>query len=374
MQGILTVDNLTKEISTEAGVRLKPTDLLMRRLMDGFQSNQKYLTTMDAQKRAAFAVCTEIAKCRAAAIDPVEDFDLLTIVFRAGIPSVTINVSALPRILRRKGYIYQDMIVAVPTGGKGRFVEQIADGRRIAIYDDGGDLPPLITPDNLTNGSIDRFAMRISIGRAAGEMLDFWDYIPTSEIIAAANASENGLYKAGWQQGPDGRKHRAILTDKDGNPIKNDKPGPWTQFASTMVKKVCMRRLQKTIKETFPDVGAVMDAVAKDDEPAEIVPVTTTETPAEVVQTYSWDKPNEDQMADISAANATYKSNPQLLLTALENCYKDTPENPTEEDKQRLIAKYYPTLYIAKRLADAPNSNLRAKYGPLVDGVQWLWK
>lgn len=354
MSGILTVDNLTKEISTEAGVRLKPTDLLMRRLMDGFQSNQKYLTTMDAQKRAAFAACTEIAKCRAAAVDPVEDFDLLTIVFRAGIPAVTINVSALPRILRRKGYIYQDMIVAVPTGGKGRFVEQIADGRRIAIYDDGGDLPPLITPDNLTNGSIDRFAMRISIGRAAGEMLDFWDYIPTSEIIAAANASENGLYKTGWQQGPDGRKHRAILTDKDGNPIKNDKPGPWTQFTSTMVKKTAARRLQKIIKETFPDIGATMDAVLTEPEPSYPETIDKEPVEAEFVVKYDWDKPDENQMADISAANATYKSNPQLLLTALENCYKEMPDNPTEDDKRNLLSKYYTPLFIARRIKSLP--------------------
>lgn len=370
-QGIITTDNIIGEIVKETGVRLRPNDIFVRKLMDGFAKNSSKLSTEDKQKSAVFATCAELAKCAAAEVDPVKDFDMLTVVFRGGMPSITINIGALPRILRRKGYIYQDMCVAIPAGGHGHFEEQVSNGRRIIVYNQAGDSTPTVNIDNLLNGSIEKFAMRISIGKTPADMIDFFDYIPTSEIIAASNAGEAGIYKYIWTEDR-GKRIRVQAKDESGNPIVNTDSCPWRDYTSTMVKKVCIRRLQKMIKETFPDIGTVLENVATDEQQASSEQPVPVETIEEIVAepTFDFDAPTQEQMEDISAAKSTYMENPNLLLTALENCYKEMPDSEDLRAQKRteLLQKYFVPLFVAKR-----QTKLREKYPELVGGIAWLW-
>lgn len=371
--GAITTDNLIKELSLETGVRLRTSDWLVRKLMDGFVSNAAKLQTLDKQKKAMFAACTELAKCTAAEIDPIKDCDMLTVVFRGGMPSITINVNALPRILRRKGYIYQDMCVAIPAGGNGHFEEQISNGRRIIIYNQAGDSTPTVNIDNLVNGNIEKFGIRISIGKTPADMLDFFDYVPTNEIIAASNAGEAGIYKGKWVY-ENGRNKKIIVKDDQGNPVINTDSCPWRDFTSTMVKKVCVRRLQKAIRETFPDIAEIVNTVVAEETepqpaPVDIDKIEETNDVAEQA-VYDFEKPNEQQSQDIMDAITTYRANPALLLQTLETIKSEIPEDQTEAEKMKdaLLEKYFVPLFIAHR-----QKALAEKHPDLIDAIKWLW-
>lgn len=383
MTTALTIDSLRNGITMETGVRFRPNDFFLNKLYDGFLKNAYLLRTEDKIKTAVYSVSSAIARCASAGIDFTKDFDLITPIFRGGIPSITIDVKAIPRLLARRGWIYQDALVAIPAGGKGQFEECISNGRRLVVYANNGDRQPVINCENLTNGSIERFGIRISIGRNAGEMIDFYDYVPTSEIIAAANASESGIFAFKYEKYKDeygnDKRRKVFATDANGNRVLSDKDAPWVKYTSTMVKKVCVRRLQATIRETFPDIGDVLETAtmvgenqAQDYE--QPVKIESEEIPAEKPENeFDFAKPTPEQSQEILDAKATYMKNPNALLAELEMIYKSIPDNMDDESRARtksmLLSRHFALLFIASK-----QKTLAEKYPQLVDGIKWLWE
>lgn len=383
MTTALTIDSLRNGITMETGVRFRPNDFFLNKLYDGFLKNAYLLRTEDKIKTAVYSVSSAIARCASAGIDFTKDFDLITPIFRGGIPTITIDVKAIPRLLARRGWIYQDALVAIPAGGKGQFEECISNGRRLVVYANNGDRQPVINCENLTNGTIERFGIRISIGRTASEMIDFYDYVPASEIIAAANASESGIFAFKYEKYKDeygnDKRRKVFVTDDNGNRVLSDKDAPWVKFTSTMVKKVCVRRLQATIRETFPDIGDVLETattvgenqVQDYEQPVKIESETITDEPPE--KEYDFAHPTPEQTQEIMEAKKTYIKNPNALLAELEMIYKAIPDDMDDDTKKRtkqmLVSRHFALLFIASK-----QKSLAEKYPELVDGIKWLWE
>lgn len=350
---LITIDNIRASLKTETGVTFTNNNFFLSKILDQFNQNAWALKTIEKQKSAIYALANNVAKFAAARVDFTKDFDKIDIVFRGGIPCLSMRTQLLPRLLRRRGYIYNDFFAPIAAGSNARFVETVADGRRIVVFNDDDTAQPVINVDNIVNHVIDRFAIRISIGKKPTELLDFYAIVPAEEVIAAANASDNGFYKVTREKTRDqyGREKTVrTVTDK-----RNDDPTvPWVKFTTEMAKKVCVHRLHKVISETFPDIADAAELT--DDEPyTEPERITPTGTPepvaavdADAVEKISWTQFTPEQAATINAAHASYKSVPSMLMADLDKIIDEMPADDADRKKMKpvIIEKWRPALYI----------------------------
>lgn len=365
-ESLITLDNIRSSLKTETGVTFNNNNFFLSKILDQFNQNGWALGTIQKQKAAIYALANNVAKFAAARVDFTKDFDKIDVVFRGGIPCLSMRTQLLPRLLARRGYLYNDFFVPIAAGSNARFVEKLTNnGRRVSIFDDDNHSQPIINVANIVNGAIDRFAIRISIGKSPDAMLDFCAIVPADEVIAAANASDNGFYKIIRTTEKDqyGREKKVRkVTDQ----LNADPTAPWVQFTSEMVKKVCVHRLQKVISETFPEIA---DAASLTDEDSYTEPerITPDETPVEpvktvdatVVQKTSWTEFTEEQAATINSAYQSYRQMPELLIADLDKAAADLPNPDTPESraaqKSAIIEKHRPALYVllkSKRLQE----------------------
>lgn len=365
-ESLITLDNIRTSLKTETGVTFNTNNFFLSKILDQFNQNTWALGTIQKQKAAIYALANNVAKFAAARVDFTKDFDKIDVVFRGGIPCLSMRTQLLPRLLARRGYLYNDFFVPIAAGSNARFVEKLTNnGRRVSIFDDDDHPQPIINVANIVNGIIDRFAIRISIGKSPDAMLDFCAIVPADEVIAAANASDNGFYKV----------IRTTEKDKNGydkkvrkvtDQLNADPTAPWVKFTSEMVKKVCVHRLQKVISETFPEIA---DAAALTDEDSYTEPerITPDETPTEsaktvdatIVEKTSWTEFTEEQAATINSAYQSYRQMPELLIADLDKAAADLPNPDTPEartaQKAAIIEKHRPALYVllkSKRLQE----------------------
>lgn len=354
---LITIDNIRTSLKTETGVTFGTNNFFLTKIVDQFAQNMWALKDQAKQKAAIFALANNVAKFAAAQVDFSKDFDKIDVVFRGGIPCLSMRTQLLPRILARRGYLYNDFFAPIAAGSNARFVEKLTSaGRRISIFDDDDRAQPIINVENIVKGAIDRFAIRISIGKSPDAMLDFCAIVPASEIIAAANASDNGFFKVSRETVKD-QYGRDKKVRKVTDTLNADPTAPWIKFTSEMVKKVCVHRLQKVISETFPEIA---DAAALTDEdsytePERITPDDSSDTAAKTVEAEasvktSWTEFTEDQAAEIRSAYQSYKQMPDLLLADLDKAAADLPNPDTPEAraaaKATIIEKHRPALYV----------------------------
>jgi|GEM_PF-5329314 len=375
--GLITIDSIQKGLSTETGVNFKPSDFFLSKIMDGFSANARHLQTETQQKNAIYALANSVAKFAAAQVDFKTDYDCLDIVFRGGIPCISMQTRLVPRLLARRGYIYTDFFAAIAPGSAAKFTEVIAGGRRVVIFSDDSKQQPTINIANILNGNIDHLAIRVSIGKDANSLIDFAGVIPVDEIIAAANASEKGIYQIERYLDDNKKWKRRIKTDANGNKLLNTVECPWTQYTSEMVKKVCVRRLQKVIIETFPEIADVqglteegMDADTAPIKVEEIKPIEEI-SPEEYETNIDFEKPSESQTKDMVAAHETYKKLPEQIIDDLEKIKADFPEPLTQEtmdeNRENIIAKHFVTLALFRKYP-----SLHKKRPDLFETFKWL--
>lgn len=383
-ESLITLDNIRNTLKVETGVNFAMNNFFLNKIIDQFNQNLWALQDFNRrpdlakQKNAIYALANNVAKFAAAQVDFTKDFDKIDVVFRGGVPCLSMRTQLLPRLLARRGYLYNDFFVPIAAGSNARFVEKLTNnGRRVAIFDDDNCPQPLITVENILNGAIDRFAIRISIGRAPSDMLDFCAIVPASEVIAAANASDNGFYKIERTTEKDAAG-RTKKTRRVTNIINTDPSAPWIRFTSEMVKKVCVHRLQKVISETFPEIADAASLTDDDSyqEPERITPAD--ETPGKTVETtatetISWTTFTEAQAAEISAAYESYKKLPDLLLADLEKVKADFPNPDTPEAraaaKAAIVEKHRPALYILLK-----SKKLQESKPELMQTFSWLFE
>ena len=376
---IITLDNIKNTLKQETGVAFSNNNFFINKVVDQFMLNlwamkdKSGKIDVDKQKRSIYALANNVAKFAAARVDFNKDFDKIDVVFRGGIPCLSIRTELMARILSRRGYIYNDFFAAISPDSAARFVEKMSpDGRRVVIFEDDGKIPPEISVDNILSGAINRFAIRISIGQNANNLIDFYTIVPTQEIINAANRSENGFYVIKKEYDEKEKKYKRVITKT----VNTDPTAPWIQFTSEMVKKTCVRRLQKVISETFPDLSDVNDLTedAVFSEPAEenknIITISSDneENESEVVD---WEHPTPEQAVAINSAYESYKAVPNLMLEHLNDILADFPEPDNEENrkkvKNKIISKHYALLYIFRK-----TKTLHQKHPELLNTFGWL--
>lgn len=376
MTSLITLDNMRNSLRTETGVAFPLNSFFLNKVMDGFAQNVRALPTEQKQKEAIYALANNVAKFAAARVDFTKDFDKIDVVFRGGMPCLSTRTELLPRLLARRGYMYNDFFAAIGPNSNARFVEKLtANGRRVMIFNDDDQPQPLINQANLIGGNIEKFAIRISIGKSANEMLDFCAIVPADEVIAASNASENGLFKAQWMEVQDPRgyaRKKRVVTDKP----NDNADAPWVKYTSEMVKKVCVRRLQKVITETFPEIADACDLDTEDSyqEPirvnSEPAAVETVAAPAQPV-VVSWDNPTQEQAQAVNDAYESYKNLPDLMIEHLESMKADipAPDARTGKFKAEFAEKHYATLYIFRKA-----KSLHEKRPDLWEDFAWIFE
>lgn len=354
---LITMDNIKLSLKTETGITFANNNFFLSKIFDQFTQNAWALKDTAKQKAAIYALANNVAKFAAARVDFTKDFDKIDVIFRGGIPCLSMRTQLLPRLLARRGYIYTDFFVPIAAGSNARFVEKLTnDGRRVTIFDDDNHAQPLITVDNIINGTIDRFAIRISIGKNPNEMLDFYTIVPVGEIVAAASASDNGFFKVTRDTIKDqsGREKKVRKVTDQRN---QDPSAPWVKFTSEMAKKVCVHRLHKVISETFPDIADAAE-LTNDETYTEPERITPEEPEKKIIEsqtadTISWTDFTPDQISAINSAYTSYKSMPSLLIADLDKAAEDLPNPDTPEAraavKAAIVEKHRPALYVLKQ-------------------------
>lgn len=247
-----------------------------------------------------------------------DDYDKIDFVKRGKVICLSARVEALTRAAARKGYRIQETIVAVPKADAAStyFEENFYEGQIIYTLKDKrlqGDRK--ITAERLISKYFDKFICRLEMTdiKANKRLLMSAIEMSNEEVISAAAASDNGIYKSKWETYKDDwgnqRKRKAISDELNDGSI-------WNVWTADMVYKTVMRRALKRVKEILPELKDTIyafDTDAPETEEKENPPAQ----PNIEIKAIAAPKVNifdltEAQKVDANEILEIYKANPKL--------------------------------------------------------------
>lgn len=272
-----------------------------------------------------------------------EDYDKIDFVKRGNAIVPSARVEAFLRAAARKGYRITDTIVPVPKedGNTTYFKENFFNGEIVYTLEDGRkNLDREVTAKRLIGGYFERFICRLEVHDTAANRriaVSVCEMTP-AEILAAAAASEQGIYKTKWEQYTNeyGRIKKKKVTTGELNA-----DAIWYKWTGEMVNKTIIRRALKRIKEVLPELTESIYAFEQDSEPQEQpkqevvidIPVKTNDVDLNNL--------SEDQKADCKEMFDLFVANPKLAIDKT----KEIKQLITDgREKQEIINAEYASI------------------------------
>lgn len=247
-----------------------------------------------------------------------EDYDKIDFVKRGKTICISARAEACLRAAARKGYRITDTIIAVPKQDAATtyFEENFYQGDIVYTLKDkraNGDRK--ITVDRLVSDYFDKFICRLEVTdiKANKRLLMTICEMSNEEILAAAAASDNGIYKSKWESYTDDwnnqKKRKVITKELNAGSI-------WNVWTAEMVNKSILRRALKKVREILPELTNTILAFDTD------VPQEETTQQNESAPQISVPALNaayidifnlsEKQQAEANEMLEVYKANPKL--------------------------------------------------------------
>lgn len=274
-----------------------------------------------------------------------EDYDKIDFVKRGKAITISARVEAFLRAAARKGYRITDTIVAVPKEDADTtyFREEFADGELVYVLEDRRVKPDRkINAERVVGGYFAKYICRLVVVNVEDKSRFMTECeLSNDELIEISKASEQGLYKARWEEykKPNGyTAKRKVFT----NELNTD--SFWYKWTGEMIKKTIIRRALKRVREVLPELKETIYAFDND----EAIPATEEQqNTVEIeipLETVNVDLHNltAEQKEDITETLELFKANPKLAEDEA-NEIKRLLENG--EDLQNVINNKYASIY-----------------------------
>lgn len=308
-QLVSTPDSCMKAMKREIGLRTSCAPFVIK-LMSAMQELQ--IKTEQDGLNAANVLMAGLQTLMQGGII-AEDYDKVDFVKRGNTIVPSARVEAFYRAAARKGYRITDMIVPVPQKDKDTtyFKENFYNGEIIYTLEDRRCNPDReITADRLRNGYFAKFLCRLDVHAVQGGQRIVMSVceMPSDEVLKAAAASEQGLYKSKWEEyvNQNGKKRkRKVLTKEPNN------ESIWGKWTGEMVNKTVIRRALKRIREVLPELKETIYAFEHEEyqEPVREEPVI--EIPVQL-PTVDLECLTPEERADSEELFELWNANPKL--------------------------------------------------------------
>lgn len=282
-----------------------------------------------------------------------EDYDKIDFVKRGGFIVPSTRVEAFYRAAARKGYRITDTIIAVPNEDYNTtyFKENFYNGDIIYTLEDRRyNADRAVTAQRLVDKYFSKFICRLEIRdvKQNKRIAMITCEMSIDDVLNVAKASEQGLYKSGWEEHQTkwGVKKRKVISDE----LNTDTF--WVKWTGEMVNKTIIRRALKRVKEVLPELTDSIYAFEQDEY---IEPIEDT-TEEKIIELPVIEEPKVDlkkltaeQKADCQEVMELFKANPKLA------------EDKTNEiiqmfesgmDKQDVINVEYASITVLKKSKD----------------------
>lgn len=253
-----------------------------------------------------------------------EDYDKIDFVKRGGTIVPSARVEAFYRAAARKGYRIFDDIVAVPVDDSATtyFKENFYNGDIVYTLEDARkNLDRAITAERLIQGYFDRFLCRLSIREKSTNKIVAMTIceMPNAEMLAVSAASEQGIYKAKWEQYTDNYGHikkRKVISEELNSGTF------WINWTGEMVKKTIIRRALKRVKEVLPDLKDTIYAFEQDEYTEDLQNVNADnklklDIPVEKTDNVNLNSLTDEQKAECAEMYELCIKNPKLAEDAV---------------------------------------------------------
>ncbi|MCL2223614.1 MAG: hypothetical protein FWB96_01455 [Defluviitaleaceae bacterium] len=288
-----------------------------------------------------------------------EDYDKVDFVKRGKEIVLSARVEAFMRAAARKGYRITETIVPVPKEDHETtyFKENFNNGEIVYTLDDrrsNGDR--VITAQRLIDGYFTKFICRLEVREVKSNqrLLMVAAEMSLVEVMAAAAASDNGIFKSRWEEYKNDygytKKRRVNTTEINNGSI-------WNVWTAAMVEKTIIRRALKRVRETLPELKDTIYAF----DPIEAEPLPQAEIEMDYEDNYTHGKVDLDnltpaQQADADEMLAIYKANPAAAKKAANDIMEKFFEQG--ESAESLINAHY---------AEIVNIRKSKKLAPIIE-------
>lgn len=300
-----------------------------------------------------------------------EDYDKIDMVKRGKTITLSLRVEGLIRAAARKGYRIVPTFVAVPKESNIYFEETMQGGEICYLLKDDrkvGDRE--ITAERFIKGYFDKFICRLEIRAVKTNTRVAMTTVEMSnaEVMAAHNASDNGLYYSNWVDNGTGRKVKVFADGSDGKEPKFNKTSFWWKWTSEMIYKTVLRRAIKKVRDALPELESTFYSF--DEQPTIIE--TPQEKPIEMpkveIKSDNVDLYNltEDQKKDADEVLEIYKANPARAVQEASEIMRKFYEGG--KTAQELVNTHFAELACLMRGKTA--ESIKALLDELKDGAK----
>jgi recombinational DNA repair protein RecT len=270
-----------------------------------------------------------------------EDYDKTDFVKRGKTITISARVEAFLRAAARKGYRITETIIAVPLEDADTtyFKENFYNGEIVYTLEDKRIQPDRkVTAERLIKGYFSKFICRLEVAEIkSGKRVVMTNCeMSNDEVLNVSSASEQGLYKAKWEEYTyNGKtKKKKVITDEMNSGTF------WVLWTGEMVNKTIIRRALKRIREVLPELKETIYAFDNDNTEVKPKEEIDFEIPMEVVNV-DLDNLTDEQQADVDEILELFKANPKLASDKTEEI-KELIESG--ESLQNVINVHYASL------------------------------